>query len=154
MTHLTTHDFERLKSAIVLDIQKDYFLVPRNVKMSEFEREELLEYTLQWVCAKFCVDPRRVRDRGNKSDYVHIRAVFYYLSKEHIDRASLHAIGKYMCRSHATVLHGYNTLKDLMEVDKVMRTSVKFIEEEFKLIIQDKQPIKPQHASKKTNSTG
>lgn len=61
------------------------------------------------------------------------RYLFYYLAVKHTD-LSLTQIGNYKSkRTHSTVIHGINKIKDLLTIDKNLRIKVEIIEKNIKI---------------------
>lgn len=60
------------------------------------------------------------------------RYLFYYLSRKHTN-LSYNEIGSYKAkRTHATVIHGVNKIKDLLTIDKNLRIKTSIIEMNIK----------------------
>ena len=79
--------------------------------------------------AEHCNIPEKSILSANRSkEIMRARHIAIYLSKELTDH-SLNEIGAYMGkRTHATVLHSINTLRDQMSYDAVLRQSVRQIQ--------------------------
>lgn len=131
MTYLSPQDYERLKAAIIHDIQRDYFLTPRNPERTVSMKEEILETTFQWICSYLGLNPLDLRSKSKKRVIVEGRFFYYYVCRDHIYDVTFDLIGKYTCKDHATVMYGYQALHDLMETDKNYRFKAQTILDHF-----------------------
>ncbi len=69
---------------------------------------------------------------SRKRELVQARQIAMYLSRNHTNN-SLATIGSQIGgRDHATVLHAYNTVKDLMDTDRMFKKYVVEIEKQLK----------------------
>lgn len=88
-----------------------------------------LEHIKSVVCSYFQLDVASLSDSSRKKELVQARQIAMFLSKNHT-KQSLEAIGRAVGgRNHATVSHACQTISNLMETDRTMRTTVQTIEE-------------------------
>ncbi len=84
------------------------------------------------VCAYFCITPENLVSKTRKREIVQARQIAMYLSRS-MTKASLSSIGAQIGgKDHATVLHSYNTVCDLIDTDKHFRQHVQSIEKKLK----------------------
>ncbi|SUB76890.1 chromosomal replication initiator protein DnaA [Porphyromonas macacae] len=89
------------------------------------EKPEITMERIQDVVTDvFHVDAGLIKDKTRRQDVVAARHAVMYLAKSYTNQ-SLNAIGEMLGRrNHATVLHGYNTVKDRMKVDQNFRQTM------------------------------
>ncbi|MDD4618461.1 MAG: chromosomal replication initiator protein DnaA [Bacteroidales bacterium] len=84
------------------------------------------------VCDYFKIDSDKFLSPSRKRELVQARQIAMYLSRNHTNN-SLASIGsKTGGRDHATVLHAYNTVCDLLDTDRSFRKFVVDIEGQLK----------------------
>ncbi len=84
------------------------------------------------VCNYFKIEPERFLSPSRKRELVQARQISMYLSRNHT-KNSLASIGTQTGgRDHATVLHAYNTVCDLLDTDRSFRKFVVDIEKQLK----------------------
>ncbi len=84
------------------------------------------------VCDYFKITPEMFLSASRKRELVQARQIAMYLSRNHTNN-SLATIGSQIGgRDHATVLHAYNTVKDLMDTDRLFKKYVVEIEKQLK----------------------
>src|SRR3989339_1016092 len=84
------------------------------------------------VCEYFRIDPQQFLSASRKRELVQARQISMYLSRN-LTKSSLASIGTQTGgRDHATVLHAYNTVCDLLDTDRSFRKYVVDIEKQLK----------------------
>ncbi len=84
------------------------------------------------VCSYFSLSPESMLSKSRKREIVQARQIAMYLSRQ-MTKDSLASIGAQIGgKDHATVLHAYNTVCDLMETDKHFKQYVVEIEKKLK----------------------
>ena len=84
------------------------------------------------VCDYFKIEPEKFLSPSRKRELVQARQISMYLSRNHT-KNSLASIGSQTGgRDHATVLHAYNTVCDLLDTDRSFRKFVVDIEKQLK----------------------
>ncbi|PKO96473.1 MAG: chromosomal replication initiator protein DnaA [Bacteroidetes bacterium HGW-Bacteroidetes-7] len=84
------------------------------------------------VCEYFRIDPQLFLSASRKRELVQARQISMYLSRN-LTKSSLASIGTQTGgRDHATVLHAYNTVCDLLDTDRSFRKYVVDIEKQLK----------------------
>ena len=87
------------------------------------------------VCNYFCITPENLLSKTRKREIVQARQIAMYLSRS-MTKASLSSIGSQIGgKDHATVLHSYNTVCDLLDTDKHFKQHVQAIEKKLKSIV-------------------
>jgi chromosomal replication initiator protein len=84
------------------------------------------------VCEHYKIDESVLHTKSRKREIVQIRQVAMYLAKKHTDISTSkigYLIGK---RDHATVIHACKIMKDLVEIDKDVKTEIEEIEASFR----------------------
>ena len=101
-------------------------VMEQNIK---FEKKKITVKKIQDVVSDFYnVKMDLIQSASRKREIVQARQVTMYFIKNHTE-LSLSQIGSHVGnRNHATVLHGYNTIKNLAEVDRNFRTDIESIE--------------------------
>lgn len=88
------------------------------------------------VCNYFCITPENLMSKTRKREIVQARQIAMYLSRS-LTKASLSSIGVQIGgKDHATVLHSYNTVCDLIDTDKHFKQHVQAIEKKLKSTLQ------------------
>lgn len=116
--------------SIINDAEIDLTLARRVIEQSiKFEIKKITVQKIQEVvCDYFNIKRDLIQSKSRKREIVQARQVAMYFTKEHTE-LSLSQIGTHIGkRNHATVLHSYNTVKGLIEVDKTFRSNVEEIE--------------------------
>ena len=91
-----------------------------------------IEDIIAKVCEHYKMDESVLHTKSRKREIVQVRQVAMYLAKKHTDTSTSkigHLIGN---RDHATVLHACKIVKDLVEVDKMLKSDIEDIEASFK----------------------
>ena len=84
------------------------------------------------VCSYFGLQPEHLLSKTRKREIVQARQIAMYLSRN-LTKTSLASIGAQIGgKDHATVLHAYNTVCDLMDTDRRFRQYVVEIEKRLK----------------------
>jgi len=84
------------------------------------------------VCNYFNLNPENLLSKTRKREIVQARQIAMYLSRN-LTKTSLASIGAQIGgKDHATVLHAYNTVCDLMDTDRRFRQYVMEIEKRLK----------------------
>lgn len=84
------------------------------------------------VCDYFKIAPELFLSQSRKREFVQARQIAMYLSRN-LTNNSLASIGAQIGgRDHATVLHAYNTVKDLIDTNRSFRKYVTDIEKQLK----------------------
>jgi len=83
------------------------------------------------VCEYFKIDSEQFLSSSRKRELVQARQISMYLSRNHT-KSSLASIGTLTGgRDHATVLHAYNTVCDLLDTDRSFRKYLSEIEKQL-----------------------
>lgn len=101
-------------------------VMEQNIK---FEKKKITVKKIQDVVSDFySVKNDLIQSKSRKREIVQARQVTMYFIKNHTE-LSLSQIGTHVGnRNHATVLHGYNNIKNLSEVDRNFRSDLESIE--------------------------
>ncbi len=84
------------------------------------------------VCDYFKISSESFLSQSRKREFVQARQIAMYLSRN-LTNSSLASIGAQIGgRDHATVLHAYNTVKDLIDTNRSFRKYVSDIEKQLK----------------------
>ena len=116
--------------SIINDAEIDLTLARRVIEQSiKFEVKKITVQKIQdVVCDYFNIKKELIQSKSRKREIVQARQVAMYFTKLHTE-LSLSQIGSHIGkRNHATVLHSYNTVKGLIEVDKTFCSNLKEIE--------------------------
>ncbi len=96
------------------------------------QRELSVSEIQKAVCSYFCITPENLLSKTRKREIVQARQIAMYLSRS-MTKASLSSIGAQIGgKDHATVLHSFNTVCDLIETDKHFKQHVQAIEKKLK----------------------
>jgi chromosomal replication initiator protein len=99
------------------------------------QRELSISEIQKAVCTYFCLTPENLLSKVRKREIVQARQIAMYLSRS-MTKSSLSSIGAQIGgKDHATVLHSYKTVCDLMTTDKHFKQHVLAIEKKLKLTI-------------------
>ena len=116
--------------SIINNREADIGLARRVLEQSiKFEKKRITPQKIQeTVCDFFNIKKELIQSASRKREIVQARQVTMYFIKQ-LTELSLSQIGIQVGdRSHATVLHACNTVKDLAEVDKGFSADIKEIE--------------------------
>lgn len=84
------------------------------------------------VCEHTGISEQAIQSHSRQHDVLQARQMFIYLSKN-LTEHSLADIGNCMGhRSHTTILHAFNTIKQQLEYDKVLKHELQLLEYELK----------------------
>ncbi|MDR0505602.1 MAG: chromosomal replication initiator protein DnaA [Dysgonamonadaceae bacterium] len=127
ITSLIAHSLVFNKE-VDMDMAKQ--VVYKTIKM---EKKQITVEKIQDVVSNyFKIELKAIHSRSRKREIVQARQVTMFLSKKYTNCSYAHIgclVGK---RDHATVLHAYKAVQDLMEVDKSFRSTMHDIEELLK----------------------
>jgi len=117
------------KRTITLDLARD--MIDKFVKNSA--KEISIDYIKNVVCDYFQITVDEINSRTRKREIVQARQLAMYFSKKHT-KFSLANIG-IQCgnKDHATVLHAYRTVTDLLDTDKQFKVYVEELEKKIKV---------------------
>ncbi len=117
------------KRTITLDLARD--MIDKFVRSSA--KEISIDYIKNIVCDYFQITVDEINSKTRKREIVQARQLAMYFSKKHT-KASLANIGM-QCgnKDHATVLHAYRTVSDLLETDKQFKSYVEDLEKKIKV---------------------
>jgi chromosomal replication initiator protein len=117
------------KRTITLDLARD--MIDKFVRNSA--KEISIDYIKNIVCDYFQITVDEINSRTRKREIVQARQLAMYFSKKHT-KFSLANIGM-QCgnKDHATVLHAYRTVTDLLDTDKQFKVYVEDIEKKIKV---------------------
>lgn len=116
--------------SIINNSEIDMNLARRVIKQSiKFEQKRITVQRIQDTVSEFYdVKKDLIQSSSRKREIVQARQVTMYFIKKHTE-LSLSQIGVQVGnRSHATVVHAYNTVKNYYEVDKKFRSDIEEIE--------------------------
>jgi len=117
------------KRTITLDLARD--MIDKFVRNSA--KEISIDYIKNIVCDYFQITVDEINSRTRKREIVQARQLAMYFSKKHT-KFSLANIGMHCGnKDHATVLHAYRTVTDLLDTDKQFKVYVEEIEKKIKV---------------------
>lgn len=97
-----------------------------------YSKEIAIEDIVGAVCEHTNIPEKSIKSRTREKSVVLARQMIVYLSKELTDRSYLDISAKVGKRSHATLIYAYNTIKEQMTYDKVLRHDIQLLEYELK----------------------
>lgn len=104
-----------------------------NKAVQNTENKLDIEYISKVVCETLGVDVGQLKSKSRKREFVLARQITMYLSKQMTDM-SLKDIGSFFGgKDHSTVIYSCNTIKDAMDVDKKLNSSVEEIIKRIKI---------------------
>ena len=119
------------KKAITLDLTET--MIDKLVNSNQ--RELSINEIQKAVCSYFCLTLENMLSKGKKREIVQARQIAMYLSRR-MTKSSLSSIGAQIGgKDHATVLHSYKTVCNLMDTDKHFKQHVLAIEKKLKSTI-------------------
>jgi chromosomal replication initiator protein len=89
---------------------------------------EFDEGIIQQVCKRFEVTVKQMESKNRKREIVEPRQIVFYLLWRY-SYSSLKTIGRYFNRDHTTVIHGRDTVQNLIDTDDVYRQEIQRFEE-------------------------
>ena len=117
------------KKEITLELACD--MINKLVKNSK--RELSIDYISKVVCDYFKLPINQLQTRTRKREIVQARQLAMYFSKN-FTKSSLASIGSQIGnKDHATVLHAYKTVLNLIDTDKSFKLYVNEIEQKLKM---------------------
>lgn len=116
------------KRTITLELAKQMI----NKYVKHISRNISIEFILNVVCEYFDIDINRINSSCRKRDTVQARQLAMFFSKR-MTKSSLSTIGLFCGnKNHATVLHAYRTVSNLIETDKKYKVYVDELEKKMK----------------------
>jgi chromosomal replication initiator protein len=116
------------KKDITLELAESMTEKLVNNIQSEFTVNEIQKV----VCNYFSITPENLMSKTRKREIVQARQIAMYFSRC-LTKSSLSSIGAQIGgKDHATVLHSYNTVCDLLETDKRFKQHMQAIEKQLK----------------------
>lgn len=117
------------KKQVTLDFAKE--IIERLTKHTR--KEVSIDYIKKVVCSYYNIHPDMLQQNTRKREIVQARQIAMYFSKN-LTKSSLNVIGMQIGgKDHATVLHAYRTVKNLIETDKSFRLQVEEIERKLRI---------------------
>ena len=117
--------------ATILNREPDIALAERiiNKAIRRAPREVTLDSILKTVCNTYKITPEDIASSSRKRPIVQARQVAMYLAQQHVKDVTLSRIGEYIGKKdHTTVLHSCRLVKNQLEYDKELQSSVAEIE--------------------------
>ncbi len=94
-----------------------------------------IESITKFVCEYYNVDENKVREKNRKKEVVLARQVAMFLSKK-LTKSSLKTIGLHFGgRDHSTVIHAYNSIDKMIDVDESLKDSINSIRNKIELSV-------------------
>lgn len=118
ITHATV-----LNKPVSLELTK--FVVQNAIKINRPKIN--FEIIVREVSSYYDINQDYLFTKSRKREISDARQIVMYLAKKHLDLAHT-AIGRRLGRSHATVLHGINTIEERLDFDKTLRNDIEQIE--------------------------
>jgi chromosomal replication initiator protein len=116
------------KKEITIELAKE--IIDKVIKNTK--KDITIEFIQKVVCNYFNVGLDLIKSKTRKREIVQARQISMYFSKN-LTKASLTTIGsKIGGKDHATVLHAFKTVNNLMETDKKFRLQVEDLEKKIK----------------------
>lgn len=116
------------KKSITLDLAKK--IIDKIAKQTK--REITIDYIQKVVCDYFDMNVEVLQSKTRKREIVQARQIAMYFSKN-LTNSSLSTIGSQIGgKDHATVLHAYKTVNNLVETNKEFRSYIGDIEKKLK----------------------
>lgn len=107
-----------------------------NKAVQNTENKLDIEYISKVVCETLGVDVTHLKSKSRKREFVLARQITMYLSKQ-MTEMSLKDIGAFFGgKDHSTVIYSCNTIKDSMDVDKKLNSSIDEIVKRIKMSTQ------------------
>ncbi len=139
--YIATHVTENVRDleGVIVSLMAHSIINNRDINISlarrvmeqniKFEQKKVTVQKIQDVVSNFFnVKKDLIQSASRKREIVQARQVTMYFIKQHTE-LSLSQIGSHVGnRNHATVLHGFNTVKNLSEVDRGFRSDIESIE--------------------------
>lgn len=117
------------KKEITLELAKD--MIDKLVKSTR--REVSIDYIQKVVCNYFSMPVETLSSKTRKREIVQARQIAMYFAKT-MTKSSLAAIGAAIGnKDHATVLHAFKTVNNLIDTDKKFKADVEEIEKRLKM---------------------
>lgn len=126
LTSLMLHSIVQKRD---IDLKFAREIISRSVKMDV--REITFDYILSLVCDMLGVTTDELRGKSRKQEIVIARQLIMYLAKTYTDE-SFATIGVLLGgRTHSTIVHGCNTIKEQMTVNSTIKQYVNKLEEQL-----------------------
>jgi chromosomal replication initiator protein len=112
-------------------------LAKKTVKEIATDRKVIIsiEYITKTVCEFFNIDENKIRDKNRKKEIALARQIAMYLSKS-LTKSSLKTIGLHFGgRDHSTVIHAFNSIKEMIETDTSLRETVSSIKNKIEMSV-------------------
>ncbi|MCK9254866.1 MAG: chromosomal replication initiator protein DnaA [Bacteroidales bacterium] len=117
------------KKEITLELAKN--MIDKLVKSTR--REVSIDYIQKVVCNYFSMPVETLASKTRKREIVQARQIAMYFAKT-MTKSSLAAIGSAIGnKDHATVLHAFKTVNNLIDTDKKFKADVEEIEKRLKM---------------------
>ena len=101
--------------------------------MKSTKRTLSIDYIQKIVCDHFSLSVDALQTKTRKREIVLARQIAMYFSKT-LTKASLASIGSQIGnKDHATVLHACKTVKNLMDIDRELKTQIDEIDKKIKM---------------------
>lgn len=116
------------KKEITIELAKE--IIEKLIKNTK--REISVDYIQKVVCNYYNLSPEQMQNNTRKRETVQARQVAMYFCKN-FTKSSLASIGSQIGgKDHATVLHAYKTVNNLLETDKNFKRQIEEIEKKLK----------------------
>jgi len=121
MAHSVVYDCD-------IDIRLVNQFLPRFTKQQTVEEKVTLDEIRTTVCNHFNLNEDVIDSPSRKREVVYARQIIIYLANTHTEQSTVQIGRQIGGRSHATVIHSINQVKNLMEVDEKARQEIQEIE--------------------------
>lgn len=119
---------------VISRIREEFYMLPKSKTLSQASREEIVNLVIGFIAEKQQVDVNEMKQISRKRVLAFSRHMVCYLCRRIFGEditASL--VGQQLNgRDHTTVLHGFRTIENFMDVDPNVRAKMNAIESEFR----------------------
>lgn len=129
---LVVNEYDHIDFIVLKHINRCMRRILKRHQLNDISKELTIDYIQQVVCKYYNMSIEQLHANTRKRESVQPRQVAMYFSKN-LTKSSLSTIGKAIGdKDHATVLHAFKTVNNLIDTDRLICRQIEEIEKKLK----------------------
>lgn len=132
MKLVVAEEYDHIDLIVLKHINRCMRRILKRHQLNDISKELTIDYIQQVVCKYYNMSIEQLHANTRKRESVQPRQVAMYFSKN-LTKSSLSTIGKAIGdKDHATVLHAFKTVNNLIDTDRLICRQIEEIEKKLK----------------------
>lgn len=131
---LTEDQLKYITRGVVEKIKEEYYLVPKKPDYKSKDTQELILSVAQFVSEREDILLEDMRLKTRKWANMHARDMAIYLTRVIYEKhISFDKIAEFYNRDHATAMHSYRKINQMMKDKRSVKIKMEMCQEEYKI---------------------